>query len=65
MILGIWGVLSFMVLAGEESPMNPMPFAEYFWTKLAAAASLALCILVGVFCYRKGWLPEIDEDEEV
>ena len=69
-LLGVifcWGMLSFMVLAGDEDPNVPMTAGEFFWAKFAAAASLALCVLVGRYCFHKGWLPEdlnnIEDDE--
>ena len=62
-----WGMLSFMVLAGDEDPNNPMTASEFFLAKFAAFVSLAMCVLAGKYCYRKGWLPEeldnIDDEE--
>lgn len=65
-ILGIWGFLSFIVLAGEEDPNNPMPFSEFLIIKAGAMASFLLCFYVGKRLHRAGYLPdELDEDEDI
>ena len=65
-ILGIWGFLSFIVLAGEEDPRDPMPFGEFFLIKAVAMASLLICLYVGKRLHRAGYLPEeLDEDDEI
>lgn len=66
LILGIWGFLSFIVLAGEEDPRDPMPFGEFFLIKAVAMASLLICFYVGKRLHRTGYLPEeLDEDDEI
>lgn len=65
-ILGIWGFLSFIVLAGEEDPANPMPFGRFFLIKASAMLSLVLCYYVGKWLHRAGYLPdELDKDDEI
>ena len=65
-ILGIWGFLSFIVLAGEEDPRDPMPFGEFFLIKAVAMASLLICFYVGKRLHRAGYLPEeLDEDDDI
>ena len=61
--LMLWGLISFMVLAGDENPMNPMPWGEFFLIKTAALVSLALCVLTGKALNKKGLLPDVDEDD--
>lgn len=65
-VLALWGFASFIVLAGEEDPRNPMSLGEFFLIKCVAMASLLLCLYVGKRLYRAGYLPEVsDEDEEI
>ena len=62
------GFFAFMVLAGDEDPMNPMPFGRWLLIKAIAGGVLALCVWVGKRLHRLGVLPEyidsITEDEE-
>lgn len=61
--LGVWGFLSFIVLAGEVAPCDPMPFGEFFLIKALAIASLLLCYYVGKRLHKAGYLPEyLDND---
>lgn len=62
-LLGIWGGLSFIFLAVEEDPNNPMPICDFFLIKIIAFASLLLCLYVGKKLHRAGYLPkELEED---
>lgn len=63
-LLGIWAVISFFILAGEDIPGQPMSDLMFFGSKLAAMASLWLCFRTGKWLNKKGLLPEIKEDEE-
>lgn len=57
------GFAAFLVLAGEEAPNEPpMPFGKFLAIKAGAMAVFALCALLGKYLYRKGLLPEIEED---
>lgn len=38
-LLGIWAVISFFILAGEDIPGQPMSDLKFFGSKLAAMAS--------------------------
>lgn len=62
--LGIWGILSIIVLAGEDIPGEPMSDAKFYGTKIAAIVSFALCLLTGRYLNRKGMLPDVKEEEE-
>lgn len=62
--LGIVAALAFMVLAGESDEMS---LGQFIVWKLAAAAVMYLCYLVGKRMYDAGLLPERvmkDLDEE-
>ena len=61
-ICGI-GMIAFMVLAGDEDPMNPLQLSEWFLIKGLAAASIAALYFIARYCDRKGWLPEISEED--
>ncbi len=63
-ILAVWGTFSFLILAGEEDPLNPMPLGQFFLLKSGAMLSLYLCYLTGKWLYSKGLIPEIEEDDE-
>ena len=41
-LLGLWGFFSFIILAGEEDPMNPLSIEKFFLIKGAAGLSLYL-----------------------
>lgn len=59
--------LAFMVFCGEN---DEMPIGQFIVWKLAAAAVMYLCYLVGKRMYDAGLLPErvmkdLDEEDEV
>lgn len=57
-LLVIWGFASFLILAGEDAPGHPMSDETFFGTKAAGAASLAICLAVGGYLDRNGYLPK-------
>jgi len=57
------GMIAFMVLAGDEDPTNPMPLGKWFLIKGIALIVIALLSFFGRYCDRKGWLPEISEED--
>lgn len=61
--LMIWGMFSFMILAGDEKTNEPLTLLNFFLIKFGAFASLALCCLVGRLLYKARLLPEIDVEE--
>lgn len=61
--LFVWGLLSFVLLAGEEDPQNPLSLQNFFLIKLGALASLAACCCVGKLLNRAGYLPETSEED--
>ena len=61
-LLGIWGFVSFIFLAGEEDPMNPLSFEKFFFIKGAAGLSLYLCVRLGSWLNSKGLIPEMNEE---
>lgn len=52
------GTIAFMVLAGDEDPMNPMPFGRWLLIKALAMVVIAVLIWGGKRLYKKGYLPE-------
>ena len=46
-VLGLWGMVSFMVLAGEEAPEVCMTLGDFFLIKALAITSFSGCILCG------------------
>lgn len=43
-VLGLWGMVSFMVLAGEEAPEVCMTLGDFFLIKALAITSFSGCI---------------------
>lgn len=64
-IIGAWGFLSFLLLAGESNPSEPMSNTRFIAIKAAAMASLYICYRVGKYCDLRGLFPEfkLPEDE--
>jgi len=52
------GMISFLVMAGEESPENPMSLTRFVLTKTIALAVFALVFFACKYFYRKGMFPE-------
>lgn len=63
-VLGLWGMVSFMVLAGEEAPEVCMTLGDFFLIKALAITSFSGCILCGKCLSKKGLLPEINMQED-
>ena len=63
-VLGLWGMVSFMVLAGEEAPEVSMTLGDFFLIKALAITSFSGCILCGKWLSKKGLLPEINIQED-
>lgn len=61
--LFVWGLLSFILLAGEEDPQRPLSLQDFFLIKFGALTSLAACCYVGKLLNRAGYLPEISEED--
>ena len=59
-VLGLWGMVSFMVLAGEEAPDVCMTLGDFFLIKALAITSF----LCGKWLSKKGLLPEINIQED-
>lgn len=58
-----WGLLSFMFLAGEENPNDPMPIWLFISIKAVAMVSFVLCFIIGRYLNQKGLLPDIPEED--
>lgn len=52
------GIIAFMILAGDEDPMNPMPFGRWLLIKTLAMVVIAVCVCCGKWLYKKRYLPE-------
>ena len=63
-VLCLWGMVSFMVLAGEEAPEVCMTLGDFFLIKALAITSFSGCILCGKWLSKKGLLPEINIQED-
>ena len=63
-LLGIWGFVSFIFLAGEEDPMNPLSLEKFFLIKGAAGLSLYLCGRLGSWLNSKGLIPEMSAEDD-
>ena len=61
-LLLVWGFISFIILAGEDIPGQPMSDLKFYGSKLIAMASLWLCYRTGRWLNKKGLLPEIKEE---
>lgn len=61
--VGFWGMISIIILAGEEVPGQPMSLTEFFGLKLAGMASFIFCVLTGKWLNKKGLFPEIKEED--
>ena len=60
--IGLWGVVSFIYIAGEPIDEN-MPIGEFCLLKLLGFASLGLCALVAKRLNKAGKLPDMEDDE--
>lgn len=63
-LLVLWGFFSFIILAGEEDPMNPLSIEKFFLIKGAAGLSLYLCVRLGSWLNSKGLIPEMSEEDD-
>lgn len=63
-VLCLWGMVSFLVLAGEEAPEAHLTLGDFILIKALAFASFAGCLLCGKWLFRKGLLPEINIQED-
>ena len=57
-VLCITGIIAFTILAGDEDPMNPMPFGRWLLIKAFATVVIFVCVWGGKRLYKKGYLPE-------
>lgn len=64
-IIGIWGFISFIMLAGEENPLEPMSLSRFILIKLCASISLYLCYLTGKWLSKAGYLPDMNTDDNL
>lgn len=60
--IGLWGVLSFIYIAGEPIDEN-MPIGDFCLLKMLGFVSLGLCMLVGKRLNKAGKLPDMEDSE--
>lgn len=60
--IGLWGVVSFIYIAGEPIDEN-MPIGDFCLLKMLGFVSLGLCMLVGKRLNKAGRLPEMEDSE--
>lgn len=64
-LLCLVGAIALFVLAGDEYPMNTMSLTRWFGIKAVAMGVVAICIWLGKFLNKRGYLPDcINKDEE-
>lgn len=61
-VLMVWGMLSVILLLGEEDPYNPMPLLQFIALKAGSVISLFLCAAVTMACADSGLLPKVPEE---
>jgi hypothetical protein len=62
-VIVFWGILSFILMCGEDTPDNPMTMLEFFELKVLAVVSFGLCLLTARWLDRKGLLPDMKEED--
>lgn len=63
--IALWGFISFIIIAGEEDPLDPMPLGRFCLIKSLGLASLVLCFLTGKWADKKGLLPDEINDKDI
>lgn len=58
------GILSFLVLCGEDNPEKPMSLTQFFAYKIGAGVVIYFCYQLGRYCESKGLLPEMKEHDD-
>lgn len=59
--LSVWGMFSFLVVIGEDSPSNPLPLVQFFFMKIGGMASLYFTIRLGIRLHEMGLLPDVSK----
>lgn len=59
--LSFWGMFSFLVVIGDESPSNPLPFVQFLFMKIGGMASLYLTVRLGIRLHDMGLLPDVSK----
>lgn len=57
-----WGLVSVLVLGGDENPQEQLGFFEYLAIKFVALVSFITCYKVAEYCHRKGLFPEVEDE---
>lgn len=59
-LIGVWGVVSFLLIACEENPSEPSSPTAFFIVKVFGIISLFLCILACRWLNKRGFIVETD-----
>ena len=62
--LFIVGGFSFIILAGDENPNNPLPLGEWLFIKAIALIAFATCVLTAKYLNKIGFINIPTEEEE-
>ncbi len=62
-VIVFWGILSFILMCGDEAPGHPLTIGEFVVMKVAAVISFGLCLATARWLDSKGLLPEMNEEE--
>lgn len=60
-LLYLLGIVAFFFVVGEENPEKPLPSALFLLIKAGASVGLLVCVLVGKWFNRRGWLPDLEK----
>ncbi len=60
-ILIIWGMLAFIVLAGEDNPEMPMSLTQFILLKAGALVNISAVGIIAKRCNKRGWLPDLEK----
>ena len=62
-VIVFWGLLSVILMCGEETPDHPLTIGEFVVIKVAAVVSFGLCCVTARWLDSKGLLPEMKEED--
>ena len=60
-ILIIWGMLAFIVRAGEDNPEMPMSRTQFILVKEGALVNISAVGRRAKRCNKRGWLPDLEK----
>ncbi|MCD8282191.1 MAG: hypothetical protein LUC22_02935 [Prevotella sp.] len=57
-----WGLLSFIIVCGEDNPLHPMSAGRFVMLKVLGGVSLLACMAVAKWCVGHGLFPEVEDE---